>query len=103
MRGLVPQALHYEESLPGDSQGLKESDAQLNATLRRLEKLKYQALIKGYIITGYTQAHHEDVQKHFKEKEMIKHPNAPKLKMKDLILTSAIKRMLNIRVKEDNS
>jgi len=97
MKHLVPIAQHYEENLPSESAGVKESEARLQATQERWAKIKYQAMLQGYLITGHTQAHHEDVQKHFEEKSLPKHPDSPRLKVKDLILNSAIMRMLSVK------
>jgi len=97
MKNLFPIAQHYEEHLPSENAGVKESEARLQATQERWNKMKFEAMLKGYIITGQSQAHHEDAQKHFQESELPKHPDAPKIKIKDLILNSAIMRMLSVK------
>lgn len=74
-------AQHYQEHLPSESQEMKECEARAEATIARAEKMKFEAMCKGYRLEFRTQTKLADHDKLFAIKEFPKKENLLKLKM----------------------
>ncbi len=66
---------HYEAPLPANK--IEESEQMAEATEARIEKMKMNALLQGYVLSFGPQ---ELEKYYFKELDLPKHPKAPKIK-----------------------
>jgi hypothetical protein len=92
MRGLEGVAQHYEDVLPADTAEMRKCHDLAQATLERIKQMKFKALIQGNHLTLKPIGNDEIV---FKDIDLPKHPDAPKLKIGDLIMESQIRRSMS--------
>lgn len=79
-----PISIVYEDVMPSDNIGVKESYSRELATLARIEDMKKKALFQGRIITLKSHAHLEETQQLFIEPKRPKRENIPRIKMSEL-------------------
>lgn len=80
-------AQHYQEELPSESASVKESDAAAQATLARIEKIRYDAIKSGYLIS---RKFHKEAE--FKELDIPLKEGLRKLKLHEVIAEGSLRR-----------
>lgn len=70
---------HYEETLPAETEAMKECERLMAATEARIADMQYKAMLQGHVLKFHWDGKgHADL---FMEPDLPKHPDAPKIKM----------------------
>jgi hypothetical protein len=82
--GLTPLIEHvYSEVLPSEDAMFKEADKQAQATLNRIQDLKFRALMRGKVILG--QSRTRQGFEIFTQPEIEPKKDLPRLKINELV------------------
>lgn len=87
----------YEEQLPSELPGVKESITRGDDTLARVEKMKLEAALKGMLVTFGIHVNDPESRKFFEEPVRQRKEGLPSLKLSEVISTGNLARQAALK------